>query len=807
MSVRTPSMQVLVAGLIASVAAPQAFSQAAGAGEEATPRRSLLEEIVVSARKRDESALEVPLSLQAFSETQLNAAGLKDLEGLAAFTPNLDFQNLGNIQPGRYNSVIRFRGMNTAITTPTNQTGGFFVDGVNVLGGASSIAMSDIERIEVIRGPQPVYFGRGTFGGAINYTTITPGQDFSGNVSVGYSPTYGSSDMTFYVEGGLTDTLAARLTYSTRKVGGAFTATDGGELGEESTDALSVILAFDPTDRLSVKARIAYSEDDDGAPAGTYVPFRLHGNVAPGTPITVNTDRGKVTTALTKPYHKGNVPSVRVSNNTGYYVMSNGVDTGEFFRNYEMEGDTPYLAGIGLRTDLLTGSLAFDYQLTDTLTLSGLFGHNERQTTQMRDADQYDNKTWLIKTWLELESQSSELRLTWDDGGPLRLLGGVSYSEMAQRGDVDGGMNAFDGYFGSVLTGFGPSLLDITDIETWGVFASAEYDINDWMTVAFEGRYQDEEIKNRSGVTMDALTPAVATDYDVFLPRVNLTVRPTMNSSVYLSYAKGTLPGSYNSMFDTMTPQDRDKFLSENPKVSQQIAEEELEAYELGWKQSVFDGDGWFSAVLFHQDWTAMKTTGFIAFTNSAGNAMFLTPTIPGASTQTGLELEGQWQITPNLMVHAAHGYVKSEYKETFVSNINAIVGLGRDTNFNAEGNTLPRSPKHSGFVSATWTDTLNADWDYFIRGDITYRSKTYIDELNLTTIEGYHTINLRVGLEGENGTRLELFCTNCADESGWATGRRAIDFGEMPNYFGNDGAVVNPIRPREFGIRASYMF
>ena len=98
-----------------------------------------LEEIVVTARKRSETILEVPLSIQAFTANDLNRAGMVELESLAGMTPNLDFQNLGNAQAGRYNTAIRFRGMDTAITVPTNQTGAFFVDGVNVLGGASSV--------------------------------------------------------------------------------------------------------------------------------------------------------------------------------------------------------------------------------------------------------------------------------------------------------------------------------------------------------------------------------------------------------------------------------------------------------------------------------------------------------------------------------------------------------------------------------------------------------------------------------------------------------------------------------------------
>ena len=152
------------------------------------------EQVVVKARKRDETIIEVPLSVKAFTSKDLQESGLTELESLANFTPNLDFQNVGNSQPGRFNPGIRFRGMDIAISTPTNQTGGFFVDGVAVLGGESSVSFSDIAQVEVLRGPQPVYFGRGTFGGAINYTTVTPGDEFSGQISAGFSPTFGSNE-------------------------------------------------------------------------------------------------------------------------------------------------------------------------------------------------------------------------------------------------------------------------------------------------------------------------------------------------------------------------------------------------------------------------------------------------------------------------------------------------------------------------------------------------------------------------------------------------------------------------------------
>lgn len=772
-------------------------------------RRSLIEEVMVTARKKDENILDVPLSLQAFTDEDLQAAGLTELEAIADFTPNLDFQNLGNSQPGRFNSAIRFRGMEIGITIPTNQTGGFFVDGVNVLGGASSVPLSDVSRVEVIRGPQPVYFGRGTFGGAINYTTITPGEEFSGGISASYSPKYGSNDMTVYVEGGLAKNLNARLTYSAREVGSAFTANDGGRLGEETTQGLSTIISWVPADNFSAKLRLAYSEDDDSSPATTFVPYSEYGNIPAGEEIRVKTDAGYVTTNFGRDYYRGDIPYVKPSNNTGYYDLVNGENTGDIFRNYDVPGDTPSLDHFGLRTKFLMASLAFDYDISESLTLSGLFGVNDRGTTQLRDADQYDSEAWTIKTYLELESHSSELRLTWDNGGAWRVLGGISYSEMSQEGDVDGGYNAYNQYFApnGVLIGYGSSLLDVVDIETWGFFGSVEFDVTDWMTLALEGRYQDDTIENRTGTTMDELVDAKDIQYEKFLPRVSVVITPMEDASLFFSYAEGILPGGYNAFFDTLSADDRERFSQENPNVSPTVDEEKLETYELGWKQSILDGDAWFSAVLFTQKWSNMKSTGLVLFTDEDSVVQFLTPTIAGSSTQEGIELEGHWRVSDNLDLHASYGYVDSTYDKFVASSMNSTLGLPFGTNYRADGNTLPRSPKHSGVVSATWNDKLNDAWDYYLRGDVTYRGETYTDELNLTTIESYMLFNVRVGIENFNGLQLELFCNNCADEEGWATGRRVTDFGQQPATFTAQGAVVDPIRPREIGIRTSYQF
>ncbi len=133
-----------------------------------------LEEIVVTARKREESLQEVPLSITAFSAEDIFEKDMLNLEDVGLQTPGFQFVNQGNQQPGRYNTQLQFRGLTTAQFSPSFATGALFIDGVYVLNGGTSLTLMDLERVEVIKGPQAAYFGRNTFGGAVNLITRDP---------------------------------------------------------------------------------------------------------------------------------------------------------------------------------------------------------------------------------------------------------------------------------------------------------------------------------------------------------------------------------------------------------------------------------------------------------------------------------------------------------------------------------------------------------------------------------------------------------------------------------------------------------
>ena len=186
-----------------------------------------IEEIVVTARKREERLQEIPIAITAFSAEQLERAGVKDLHELSLGVAGLQYHSLGLAIPGRVNPSIRFRGMDTNTQTPTFQLATLFVDGIFVFGNVESIPFDDVERVEVVKGPQAAYFGRSTFGGAINYIMKTPStKEFSGEVKAS-GATYNEYDVSASIDGPLVnDKLGIRLGGRFYTKGAMFRASD-----------------------------------------------------------------------------------------------------------------------------------------------------------------------------------------------------------------------------------------------------------------------------------------------------------------------------------------------------------------------------------------------------------------------------------------------------------------------------------------------------------------------------------------------------------------------------------------------------
>ncbi len=803
------------------------------AGAAVTPiadvaaQQMALEEITVTARKREERLIDIPLSVQAFSADQLEAAGIDDLEDLTLFSPGLDYNSQSSTQfAGRYVTAIRFRGLTTQSTLPSNQVGSLFVDGVFVLGGAQSIGFEDIERVEVIKGPQAAYFGRSTFGGAINYITADPADEFGGRVSAEYSPNHGSYRASVSVEGPLVENvLSARLTASGFENGGYETATDGGTLGEETTDAIHATLLFTPSETVRVKLRASYIEDEDTQPATTAIQFFNRSNCPAGTPLTVLDGSGTSrNVTLQGDYWCGGLPEdVPVTANTTFTTFPAAgffpeVDIRELFVDNSLgieEIDrAPFLDHFGLRRQTLRLAATFDVEASDAITVSGNVAYNDQDLRQIADRDFTDAESVYMGPPAFFEDYSGEIRGQYDDGGRLRALVGVNYYKQKIRAAFTNAVEATNQLSIDILptpitvrvVGAQNSGNNDDRIKTFGVFGSLEYDILDNLTATLEGRWQSDKVTSFGGQFLTPGAPESLTSKK-FLPRGILSYKPTEDSTAYVSYSQGTLPGQFNSTFLALSPADQAIVQQQNPTLMGTIPPEKLENYEVGFKQALLDGQANYSIAAYKMDWSNMKSAITFLPPGATGLQGAL---ISGSSDIKGVEFEASWLVSSALDFGATLNYTEAEYNDFAISGVNQLFGLSNAEGYKVDGNTLPQFPKWSGSLSGTYRGQVNADWGWYTRADLSYQGKAYADPSNINWVKAYSLVNLKIGLENE-GTRLELFANNLLDETGWVSGGTGLDLGVVPILFSNlfvrRGAVVTAMRDRELGVRATWNF
>ena len=233
---------------IAAKGAPTATTGEVGVGE-----------VVVTARGRSEKLIQTPVSVQAFSDTKLSEDKIVDLNTLqfaAGFTFNS--QGASFFGGGREFPTLVFRGMTNNFGVGQGDTGALFVDGIYISGGAASVTLADASQVEVLKGPQNVYFGKNTFGGAVNIITANPTEAFHASATAGYSDK-GSYDDVGIVEGAvIPGLLTARITGELLHQGKQYTAADGGPLGEEDTKAITAVLYATPAPGFWLKGRIHY---------------------------------------------------------------------------------------------------------------------------------------------------------------------------------------------------------------------------------------------------------------------------------------------------------------------------------------------------------------------------------------------------------------------------------------------------------------------------------------------------------------------------------------------------------------------
>jgi len=814
----------------------------------------LLEEVIVTARKREESLQDVPVTISVFGQQDIEAANLRNLNDISNLTPGFQFQNQGNQQPGRYNTQLQFRGLTTAQFSPSFATGALFIDGVYVLNGGTSLSLMDIDRIEVIKGPQAAYFGRNTFGGAVNLITRDPSmEEFSGEVNL--MATHKSRyDASVFIEGPIvSDKLSFSLSGRYYDKKGHYKASDDGRTGDEQTTSINAVLKWQPTEALSFKLRYGKSEDDDGPPSQAYI-SGIRNDTCTGT--TIETAEG---TAHPQRYVCGKVPGPgsAIAHPSGNIISSNTflpqyvIDAGLTDPNTRMPG-VPQVDDLGLKRETERLSFFAQYDIND-YTLEFIYGNNDQVANWIRDFDLSDRINWFSRDPQNLSDKSYEIRLVSPQDQRFRWLIGANYYEQEFFSSGAGGdastscwnftlvltddfpADCLGGAPGVLTSLFPNTLADSDEAKVTGYFGAIDFDISDQWTAIFEGRWQSDELTKGDGLHNPAAETLTET-FEDFLPRAILRWEPTDTTNLFLSYSKGQIAGEFNAFYINADERERAQYNAQDPNISESLDAEELEAWEIGWKQGFADGRGQVNFSVYNYKWTNIKgrssfrvnetcrptdmgTTGCDPELGQmvGDGKMILNPVtgemevffnsrnilLPGDAKIKGVEVETWFAFTDQLLWTINASYIDSKYTDYIFNFVLPIAGYSQ-----MAGNQTPRQPKWSGNTSLTYNFDVSGYGSY-IRGDLIYQGKSYVDESNLAYISGYTLVNLRAGIDMEK-YMVELFITNLFDEDAWATGARWTDFStptQFPFLTAKQGIAVSPQDKREFGARAIFRF
>jgi iron complex outermembrane receptor protein len=750
---------------------------------------------------------------------------VKDLQDLSKFTPSLFFVNASQGQGARTLSEVRFRGLSTSNPGASNQTGSVFIDGNYVLNGAQSLDFTDVAQVEVIKGPQAAYYGRSTFAGAVNFVTRDPADHLRGDAMMDYSPSFGSYKMSASIEGPiLGDVLSARLSGSANKKGAQFTATDGGKLGEQLTKTGNLTLLFKPTDRLKIKVRGSYVEDQDGAAASGYYSYNKFGNCGVGTPITVLTNTGVVNGTLAKKFQCGSIPftSSILDRTTSLITLPADAALGlaavnlndVFVKNTLKDpllAKAPSLKGFGLHSITYRVAANLDYDIGSGFAFSANGSYANQKLNAIQDTDGTVNQAGFQAIPMFFEDAGFEGRLRYTNQSWLNATVGANYFLQNITASTDTGVTinsqAVSGT--SIVRQVASSTSNQNDkIRTAGFFFGADITPVSWFTLIGEGRYQIDTYTTFGGSNAAGNLVESPVKTKRFTPRVIASFHPLPRTTLYGSYSYAFLPGVKNSSFLALPANQQAAVLTAFPDFQILLQPQKLTNYEIGLKKEFPEARAYFTLAAFRMDWDNIATSNAIIVTALANPVYSVT--VPGMARIKGIEFEGGWSPVQQLSLKTTLGYLDATFTNYTNRAYNGyFTGIPTTSTYKADGNHLPRTPTWSGSASATWDAPLSGAWNYRLRGDVLYSGKQYTDETNITTLAAYATINTSVEFYTKDDVSVKLYASNLLDKRAWLTGRRFTDLSSLPlnTATAGQGAFLTPNDGREVGLQIRKSF
>ena len=797
-------------GFAAALMTATCLSDAAIAQQ--TAQSPMLEEIVVSARKRDESLMQIPVAITAVTSADLDTKGIKSIEEMSRYTPGFFsiFMNAGGgARNDRSARQVTFRGFSIA-------PGIVFIDGAPVTGvntGGVTPDFADIERVEVLKGPQNAYFGRSTFSGAVNYVTKTPGNEYKGVVTAEYS-SYDSNDLLLSVEGPIVeDKLAVRVTGHHFFKGGHYVnAQDTSKrLGDRTTNSVSASIYVTPTDDLMIKAWGSFANDDDGPPAQTGIKRPQ-----------MNCNLGGTGGA----YFCGKLPDadeLPAANIGGQYTMDrftqsvlNG-NIGGFFTPFDLNFNRKF----GLKRHAFQGNVRLEYDY-DGYTFAAVTSYNRNKQHNLIDltyggtntnplfntapgavnapgifptirwAHGLGNRDWVF---------NQELRVTSPADQALRWLAGANYLKTHTIG------TPVYGYSNAGIAGLGSA--SENGPKTKSLFAGLYYDVQDDLTVSGELRYQwdypfQQVLTNGSGTVVLANPLPLRAKFTSFAPRVSVDWKYEEGSLAYALWSRGFRPGGFNAGLFNQPQAIIDRLRSLGGE--QTFDEDRIDNFELGLKSAWLDSSLQTRVAVYYNQWRKGQVGNSIQFstTNPNGSVTVSSFTVTqnvGSINLKGIELEADYAVNENLLLNATLNISDNSIEQNFICG-DCVLILGSPQI--RPGTKIQFAPRKTWSFSGEYSDRAFADYEWFARMDYSYRGPFFGDFANVAIVPGSNNVNAKIGLRNET-YQLEVFVKNLTDDATLLQGTRGPDTVFSFAAF-NEVRVGLPDK-RTFGIKGTARF
>ena len=776
-----------------------------------------LEEVVVTAQKREQSLQDVGIAVTAFKGEQLQAMGTDTVQKLQDMTPNL------RIKPtitGVAQYAIRGVGENADTSALSSSPVGIHMNEVaQPYPVTATNLLFDLDRVEVLRGPQGDLFGLNTTGGTINFITNRADQEFAASILAELG-NYDRYKVEGFVNGALTDTVSARLAFSQnrRDEGWQTNVRTGEDLGRFDKQGARLSLHFEPSDTFTADLELHYSKDDSDG-----VGMR---NVSNFFVLDLLTGAADIAFSDAPAPYDG----------TGWTSYTRGAEIESLigFPNTDLfsPNTRPFIDNSGFG-----GSLTMQWDLND-YTLTSVTGYEdfERKELNDSDGDEFQDSGQYFASDLTLWSQ--EVRLAFDDGGDLNwMIGGNLAADkleqttlFVQPENVD-----FPGVGGQ---------LPVQERDIWAVFGHAEWQLSEQLQLVAGLRYTAEtrEQTNVStfkmglpGDLVEILSGGVfAPAADPFGQGVALTDADFSCFAVPLPCAPGSIRQDEVEFKELSGKLGANYFLSEewmlyasfsrgfksggfldtaasNSASFQNTEAEFLNAYEVGAKGEILDGRGRLNGAIFFYDYEDQQISDFIV------DPLFgpLGALVNAPDTDIwGAELEFVFAVTESLTLTQNVGYTTGEFKE--------FVGVDAD----ASRQTI-EDPDNGGFYREVAVDRSGEDlelpeWQYSgtiafdremgrglsLRAVVDYSYESKVDASNRTwtdsltgdikdfSLPSYWLVNGRISLADAESWEVTLFGDNLLDEEYLLTYTRF-----------NQGVVQVVGMPRTYGLRLRYDF